>query len=48
MYSTDDDDISEPDVMTADLFATHAALALSNARHSDVLNQDLKSRTQID
>lgn len=47
MYSTDDDEISESDVATADLFATHAALALSNARHSADLNKALESRTQI-
>ena len=47
LYSTATDEISEDARDIADLFATHAALALGHARHRDDMSQALESRTLL-
>lgn len=47
LYSTSSDEISEDAVHAAELFATHAAIALGHARQTDQLNQALISRKTI-
>lgn len=47
MYSTDSEDIDPQAPGFADLFATHAALALGKAREVDHLHQALRTREVI-
>src|SRR4051794_16691783 len=47
LYSTTSDEIDPEAESIADLFATHAAIALGNARGREQLNQALQSRTVI-
>jgi len=47
LYSTSSDEVAEDAVRSAELFATHAAIALGHARHDDQLNQALTSRKAI-
>lgn len=46
-YSTSSEDISEEAKATAELFAAHAAIALSHAQERETLNQALRSRKVI-
>jgi GAF domain-containing protein len=47
LYSTSSDRVSEEAEATAELFAAHAAIALSNAHERETLNQALQSRKVI-
>ncbi len=47
MYSTESPEIHPDAVSTAEMFATHAALALGRSRRESDLNQALASRQQI-
>jgi GAF domain-containing protein len=47
LYSTTSDTISQDAVHTAEIFATHAALALGRARRESQLAEALESRTMI-
>lgn len=47
LYSTSSEDISEEAMATAELFAAHAAIALSHAQERETLNQALRSRKVI-
>jgi GAF domain-containing protein len=47
LYSTTSDDIEEDAEAIAELFAAHAAIALSNARERETLNEALQSRKVI-
>lgn len=47
LYSTSSTDVSQEAEATAELFAAHAAIALSHARERESLNQALKSRKVI-
>lgn len=47
LYSTTSDDVDPDTEDVADLFATHAAIALGHARERETLNQALQSRTTI-
>lgn len=47
LYSTTSEEIDSGSVQAAELFATHAAIALGHARHDDQLNQALSSRKMI-
>lgn len=47
LYSTDTEDVDDEEVDVADLFATHAAVALGHARDVDNLNKALCNRTVI-
>lgn len=47
LYSTASDEIDPDDVHAAELFATHAAIALGHAQHEHDLNQALLSRKVI-
>ena len=47
LYSTTSDDVDPDTEDVADLFATHAAIALGHAREREALNQALQSRTTI-
>jgi GAF domain-containing protein len=47
LYSTVSDDVSPEAEATAELFATHAAIALENARERHTLNQALQTRKII-
>jgi GAF domain-containing protein len=46
-YSTTSDDVDPDAENVADLFATHAAIALGHARERETLNQALQSRKTI-
>jgi GAF domain-containing protein len=47
LYSTSSEEIDPEAEGTAELFATHAAIAMSNARVRDTLNEALRSRKVI-
>jgi GAF domain-containing protein len=47
LYSTTSDDIADEAEATAELFAAHAAIALSNAHERETLNQALHTRKVI-
>lgn len=47
LYSTESETISPDAVQMAELFATHAAIALDRARHNHQLNEALASRKAI-
>lgn len=47
IYSTERDDIDEATLSTAELFATHAAIAFGKAREVDTLTEGLRTRKVI-